>query len=271
MKHLKAFFSSVCLAHAILISGAENTTANAVDKIKERGYLTVGIRTYDTMMSQIDPKTNQYSGFEPEIAREMAKEILKDRTKIKFVGATSQNRIADLIDDKVDLMIFAITITDDRKKQIDFSDPYYLSSQQILIKKGAFKSLEDLSDKKIAVIKGTLNEEFLHKRLPKATAIHVKAGDEAFEKLEKNHIDAMAFDESILFPLLAKGDNRNLYETIGGQITVEPYGIGMKKGQPELLKAVNKALEKIKASGKWKEIYDKTLKPFSGYSADPPA
>jgi putative glutamine transport system substrate-binding protein len=270
MKNLIRFCSAMCLGYAFLLYGAEGGAENHLDKIKERGYLIVGIRVDSPMMGYLDPKTNQNKGFDPDLARALAKEILKDSSKVKFVVTPSGNRVGDITDDKVDLMIQNLTINDERKKVIDFSNPYYTSGQVVLVKKGSIKKIEDLAGKKIATIGATTNTKFLQNRIPSVVIVTAQTTQDGFEKLQKGEVDAIAFDESSIIPMVATSKDPQSYEKIGGQLTVEHYGIGIKKGRTDLVKAVNKALEKIKASGRWKEIYDENVKPFSGYSADPP-
>jgi putative glutamine transport system substrate-binding protein len=109
-------------------------------KIQQRGQLIVGVK-YDTPpFGSLNPINNQVEGFDPDLARELARALFGDETKVRFDEAVSRNRIPFLQEDKVDVILSTMTITDERKQEIDFSKPYYLAGQSILVSKGRFST-----------------------------------------------------------------------------------------------------------------------------------
>ena len=104
------------------------------DAIKARGVLRVGVKYDAPPFGQLDPRTNQVTGFDIDIARAIAKTILGDENKVQLVQVTSANRIPQLQNGNIDLIIATMTITKDRLEQIDFSNVYYRAGQSLLVK-----------------------------------------------------------------------------------------------------------------------------------------
>jgi aspartate/glutamate/glutamine transport system substrate-binding protein len=254
---------------AAAASGAVPTSGGYLDTIKQRGKLIVGVKFDQPTFGLKNPATNQVDGFDADFAREFAKVLLGDANKIEFVEAISANRIPFLQEDKVDLVIATMTINEDRKKQIDFSDTYYNAGQSILVPKGsAIKSVNDLGGKNVCSAQGSTSEKNIKEKAPTAKLTLFGGYSECYTALENGQVDAVSTDDVILFGLKLRAPDK--YEVVGGQFTQEPYGIGMKKGRTELYAFVNGTLQAMKADGRWKAIYDKNIKPASGTSAEPP-
>lgn len=247
------------------------TAENALDAIKARGKLIVGVKYDQPTFGLLNPKTNQVEGFDADIARELARDLFGDPNKVEFVEAVSKNRIPFLKEDKVDLIIATMTISDERKKEVDFSDPYYIAGQSILVKKGSdIKSVKDLNGKTVATAKGSTSEKNVRSQAPFAHILLFDGYAEGFVALQNGQADAVSTDDVILFGIKATAQNPDDFELVGGQFSKEPYGIGVKKGKPELLKFVNDSLARMKKDGRWVKVYDKNVKPYSGHSEEPP-
>lgn len=249
--------------------GTVPTAGGFLDTIKQRGKLIIGVK-YDTRLFGFkNPISNQVEGLDADIGRELAKVLLGDPTKVEMVEAVSANRIPFLQQDKVDIVISTMTINEERKQQIDFSDVYYLAGQSILVKADSnIKSLTDLNGKTVTSVQGTTSETNITSKAPQAQKLLFKTHAECFEALKNGQADAYSTDDIILLGWAATEPNK--FKLVGGQFTQEPYGIGMKKGRPELVAFVNGTLAQMKADGRWKAIYDKHIKPISGTSAEPP-
>ncbi len=254
---------------AMVAGGAVPTSGGYLDEIKKKGKLVIGTKYDQPTFGLLNPATNKVEGFDADIAREFAKVLLGDENKIEFTESVSKNRIPFLQENKVDLVLATMTITDDRKKEIDFSDVYYTAGQSILVKKGAaIKSVTDLGGKTVCSAKGSTSEKNITAKAPSAKLLLFDGYAECLTALQNGQADAVSTDDVILFGLKLK-DSANL-EVVGGQFTSEPYGIGMKKGRPELVAFINGTLAAMKADGRWKAIYDKNVKPASGVSVEPP-
>ena len=244
-------------------------TKMVLPDIKARGKLRAGVKFDVRLFGLNNPVTRRVEGLDVDIARELAKALLGSEDKLELVETVSNNRVPFLQEDKVDIVISTMTITDERKKVIDFSDVYYVAGQSLLVPKGSpIKTVKDLGGKTVATVQGSTSERTLMKESPDCKPLLLKSYSECFTVLQNGQADAMTTDDIILLGFKATAPDK--YELVGGQFTQEPYGIGIKKGRPDLLAFVNSELAKMKADGRWKKIYDKHLKPVSGVSAEPP-
>jgi len=210
-------------------------------------------------MEMVDAN-KQIIGFGPDIVRAIGKAagftpVLKN---------TAWDGIfAGLAAGKYDAIASSVSITDERKQSMDFSDPYFEVQQGVVTAQGAgIASLKDLAGKTIASQMGTTGY-FVAKKIEKATA---KSYDEiglAMEDLYNGRIDAViadtpvASDYALQHPQYSK--KLTLAFTIASD-TPEYLGIAVKKGNTEVLKMINDGLRKIKASGEYDAIYAKWFK-----------
>jgi putative glutamine transport system substrate-binding protein len=254
---LMAFFAAACSASG---DKAENKgTGNYVeDVIKKRGKLIVGVK-YDTyLFGYKDPTDGQVKGFEVDLMKELAKKIFGDETKVEFKEVNSKTRIKLLKSGDVDLICATTTITEQRKKEIDFSRVYFMAGQSLLVPKGSpIKSVNDLKGKKVATAKGATSGKNLRAVAPEAIVEEYENYADAFTALKSGKVDAVTTDDSILMGM-AQQDPR--FVLVGGQFTKEPYGIGVDKKNKDLLKLVNDFLDEIMANGKYAELYRKWFK-----------
>jgi aspartate/glutamate/glutamine transport system substrate-binding protein len=237
-------------------------------KIQQRGNLIVGVK-YDTPpFGFMNPTTSQVEGFDADLAREMAKALFGDEKKVQFVEAVSRNRIPFLQEDKVDVILSTMTITEERRREIDFSDTYYMAGQSILVKKGSpIKGVEDLNGRTVSSAQGSTSEQNVRERAPGANLLLFPAYAEALAAMKDGRADAMSTDDTILMGMILRDADLQM---VGGLFTEEPYGAGIKKGRPEFLAFMNKVFDDAKANGRWTELYKKHVAPLSGFVAEPP-
>jgi putative glutamine transport system substrate-binding protein len=266
---------SACAAPAAPGSGstaAGKALAKAADgtllrKIQDRGKLIVGVKYDVPMFGLLNPTSNKVEGFDVEVAKEIAAYIFGDASKIEFKEAVSKNRIPFLQDGTVDLVISTMTVNAEREQQIDFSVVYYLAGQSLLVPKAsAITGIKDLAGKKVGTAKGSTSEQNIRAKAPQADVQLFDGYAEAVAAMDAGRLDAVTTDDNILIGFQAKESNK--WKLVGGQFTKEPYGIGIAKGHPETVEAVNKVVKELKSSGKWKELYKKNIPTDP---PDPPA
>jgi polar amino acid transport system substrate-binding protein len=186
-----------------------------------------------------------------DIAAEMGLEV-----SIKDVGFDALQSGVTLAAGQCDLAASAMTITEDRKKNLTFSDPYYDSLQSLLVPKDSdIKSIDDLAGKKVGVQQGTTGESYTRENAPKdAQVVAFPSDAEMYQAIQAGQVDALLQDLPV-----------NIGHTKDGKFTVvqeyktdETYGFAAKKeGSEKLISAVNDALSTLRDDGKYKEIYDK--------------
>lgn len=129
--------------------GAKSTETsagtNTLEKIKKRGKLIVGVKYDLNLFGLKNPETGKVEGFDIDIAKGLAKKILGDENKIELKEVTSKTRIPMLNNGEIDAIIATMTITEERKKEVDFSDVYFMAGQSLLVKKDSkINSVKDL-------------------------------------------------------------------------------------------------------------------------------
>ncbi|HEY5893654.1 MAG TPA: glutamate ABC transporter substrate-binding protein [Chthoniobacterales bacterium] len=240
-----------------------------IPEIKKRGKLIAGVK-YDVRLFGLNnPITGQVEGFDVDIAREIAKALLGSEDKIQLIETVSANRIPFLQENKVDIVVSTMTITEDRKKQIDMSEPYYLAGQSLLVPKGSsIASVSDLGGKTVTTVQGSTSEKNIVAKAPTAKFNLLKSYSECFTALSNGQADAMTTDDIILLGFKSTAPDK--FELVGGQFTQEPYGVGVRKGHSDLTEFVDKEIAAMKADGRWKKLYDKHIKAVSGIDVEPP-
>ncbi|WP_458122535.1 glutamate ABC transporter substrate-binding protein [Paenibacillus sp. Z6-24] len=237
---------------------AESNASAQIDQIKQRDKLIVGVK-YDTKLFGLkDPGSGKVEGFDVDMAHALAKSILGDESKVELKEVTSKTRIPMLNNGDVDMVIATMTITDARKKEVDFSDVYFQAGQSLLVKKGSpIQGIEDVTaDTTILAAKGATSIDNIEEKVPDVKVLEFDNYQDAFNALKAGQGDALTTDDAILYGMAAQDPN---YEVVGKPFTDEPYGIAVKKGQTGLVEAINKGLTDMKADGSYDELYKKWI------------
>ncbi|NPV25998.1 MAG: basic amino acid ABC transporter substrate-binding protein [Firmicutes bacterium] len=191
-------------------------------------------------------------GFDIDFATALAKEM---GMEVEFKDTAWDGIIPALQGGKFDMIVSSMTITDERKKTVNFSDPYFEAGQIIAVRPDntTITKLEDLAGKRIGVQIGTTGDEMATKET-KGKVQRFNTISDAFMALEQGRVDAVLNDKQVAEYYIKKGAK---VKTVGPLYSKEYYGIAIKKENTELLKQVNDALKKLKDSGKYQEIYNK--------------
>ncbi|MCZ8512767.1 glutamate ABC transporter substrate-binding protein [Paenibacillus filicis] len=232
--------------------------AGTLAAIKQRGKLVAGVK-YDTKLFGLkDPASGKVEGFDIDIAKALAKKILGDENKVELKEVTSKTRIPMLQNGEIDLIIATMTITEDRKKEVDFTDVYFKAGQSLLVKKGsAIKSIADLKKgTKVLVAKGSTSADNIRAKAKDATVLEFENYQDAFTALKAGQGDALTTDNAILYGMVKQDPN---FQVVGGTFTDEPYGIAIKKGDTEFVNYVNTFLKDMKSSGEYDKTYEKWI------------
>ncbi|WP_420022125.1 transporter substrate-binding domain-containing protein [Candidatus Enterococcus huntleyi] len=212
---------------------------------------------YDTrLFGMMNVATSEVEGFDIDIAKEITKEILGEDAKATFVEVTSKTRIPLLKNGNIDAIIATMTITDERKKQVDFSDVYFDAGQSLLVKKGSkITRVEDLNgETTVLAVKGSTSAINIREHAPDAKILELENYAEAFTALQSGQGDAMTTDNAILLGMASENPD---YTLVGGNFTKEPYGIAIDKGQTDFTQAVNQALTEMHKNGTYDKVYKK--------------
>jgi glutamate/aspartate transport system substrate-binding protein len=184
---------------------------------------------------------------------------LKD-LQTKWVPVTSQSRFDAVAKGTVDMECGASTMTLSRLKQVDFSSIIFVETTNLLVKNTPGpRSLTEMTGKKIAVVAGTTNERALaaqiKRRLLNTTLVPFKTRDEAFAAFEAGKADAYASDRLLLLGAVTKSKDPKSLLLLPEELSIEPYGIVLPRGDAAFRLAVNTGLAQIYSSGEIAEIF----------------
>ena len=248
----------VFLVSALAVAGP--AFAGGLDDARSRGKLLVGVKTDFPPFGYLDP-SGKPQGFDVDVARYLARALFEDESRLELVPVTSGSRIPFLYSDWIDMIVATMTVTEDRKRVLDFSDPYFSAASLLLVPAGsAVRGIEDLAGRAVAVLEGSVQEKDLEQVAPGAKRVAVKNMDEAVAALRGRKVDALCQDDMLVLAL-AK-ENRDLSVT-GKPILPRPYAIAVRKGDVETLRWVNDKLSAMKKDG----TYDRLKEKYFGVSA----
>ena len=194
-------------------------------------------------------------GFDIDVVKAVA---VKAGIEVKFVNTPWEGIFNTLTQGDRDLLVSAITITDERKQTMDFSAPYFDAKQLIAVKENSkIKTLADLKKLKVGVQTGTTGDEVVTKLIGKNSA-NIKRFEStplALKELEAGGVDAVVADNGVVIHYVANNTGAKFRTVDDTSFTPEQYGIAVKKGNAELLDKINTALAAIKADGSYDKIY----------------
>lgn len=193
-------------------------------------------------------------GIDPEIAQAIADDL---GMELVIEDMAFDSIIAAVTSGKASMGMAGLTVTEDRKQNVDFSDSYTMAAQVIIVKEGStIAGPDDLSGLKVGVQLGTTGDIYADD-IENATVERYSKGFEAVNALLQDKIDAVIIDNEPAKVFVAQNEGLTIVDE---EFTVEEYAIAVKKGNTELLEKINGSLKKLKESGKIDEIIGKYIK-----------
>ena len=242
--------------------GGKKTTANGVELVKGGQLTTCTHLPYPPFQSEIDGKVQ---GFDVSIIDLVAKDlgvkqVILDQPFENFKTGGSLNA------GQCDLAAAGMTITDERKKNVDFSDPYFEATQAVLAdKKSGISSLADLKGKKVGAQAQTTGEEFAKSK--GLNPVSFESSDALLNGLRTGQVKAVVIDYPVVQGWLKDKANADAFQVADNINTGEEYGVTVKKGNTKLLDAINKALADAKSDGTYQKLYEKWIGPYDADAA----
>lgn len=243
-----------CLFLTACIKKEEKTQ---LAQIIEKDHIVVGVSENSKPFGYIDETTGDYEGFDIDIAKEIAKDILGSERKIKFIPVTPSSRIEAITSNEVDMVIATMTITPQRQYLIDFSDHYYVAGQTAVVREDSnIHHFADLKKKNTIIVLGTTSEQNIRRINPLARLSGYKDYTEAFQAFKEGHAEAISTDNTLLTGFVM--DNKG-YRLLRNKISQEPYGVGIRKNEKDssLKRSINITIKRIHKDGTLKELKNK--------------
>ena len=240
-------------------------TVDTLKHIRDTGAILIGVREASIPFSFQDAQ-KQPQGYSVDLCLKVVDaikaELRMPRLEVKFVPVSSANRIAALLERKIDLECGSTTITRDRQKQVAFAYTTFVAGIRMLAKTASnVNGVDDLRGKTVVVTKGTTSEKMIRQlneeRLLKLTIIESADHNESFKAVADGKAIAFPMDDVLLYGLISKAAKPDEFAVVGKYMSVEPYAIMMRKDEPQLERVVNRALTELFQSGEIRRIYAK--------------
>ena len=254
---MKKLLSLLILSLIFLTSCSKKEQETTYDKIVKRDLLIVGVKEDSKPFGYISQVTNEHEGFDIDIARYVAQDILGSERKIKFVRVTPDTRIEAITSGEVDMIIATMSVTPQRQYFVDFSTPYYVAGQTVMVKEDSdIHTFSDLKDKTTIVLLGSTSEKNLRGIIPTARIIGYKNYENAFKAYEDGIGDAISTDNTILAGYMLDHHGNRLLKN---KISKEAYAIGIKQTDEDdkLRKSLNIIINRMHKDGTLKELKKK--------------
>ncbi|WP_159766626.1 ABC transporter substrate-binding protein [Streptomyces sp. HM190] len=244
------------------------TAAGGVELVKAGQLTTCTHLPYPPFQSEIDGKVQ---GFDVALVDLVAKD-LGVKQQIRDTPFENFKTGAFLNSGECDLAAAGMTITEERKKNVDFSDPYFDATQAVLADKDAkIGSFADLKGRKVGAQAQTTGEDYAKSQ--GLDPVSFESSDAVLNGLRTGQVDAVVIDYPVVQGWLKDKANADAFAVADNINTGEQYGFTVKKGNTELLAAINKALAEARSDGTYRELYEKWIGPYdeSAASASPSA
>jgi len=200
-------------------------------------------------------KAPNYTGFDVELLEAVAENIGR---KAEFEDTSFATIFRDLAQGKFDAVASATTITDEREKTVDFTNPYYRSEQAILVKDGEpIDSVEALKDTTVGVQQNTTGQEFSEEQTEAGEVRPYPQGPDAVAALRAGTVDAVVIDIPVAENAVEAEPGIEISAAIP---TEEEYGFVVKQGETELLEELNEGLKEAMDDGTYAKLYEKWFK-----------
>src|SRR4051812_3552108 len=263
--------AALLLAGFLLAGGAASAQIGAeglsptLAAIKKAHAVRLGYRESSPPFSFMDP-SNRPIGYSVElceaIVEEIGIEVDDANLKIEYVKVTSDDRIAAVVENKIDLECGSTTANAERRKQVAFSPLMFVAGTRLMVPKASSISApKDLQGKTVVVTKGTTNEQAMHALDKKfSLALKIVASpdhEQSWQTLVDGKADAFATDDILLYGLIARHKAQDRYKVVGDYLSYDPYGIMFRKGEPQLTAVVERAFRKLGSNRDPIPLYNK--------------
>jgi ABC-type amino acid transport substrate-binding protein len=249
--------AALLLAAALVLAAVGQAAADGLEDARRRGTLLAGVKTDFPPFGFID-QAGKVQGFDVAIAQALARALFGEDGRLEVVPVTSGSRIPFLYSEWIDLIVASMTITEERRQVLEFSDPYFVSRSLLLVRKDSpIQGLEDLAGKSVAIIEGAIQDRDLATVAPAARRVTFGTVPEAVRALKEKRVDAFCQDD-VLVLTLAK-ENPDL-RPAAKPFLPRPYAIAARKGEQQFIRWVNEQLGRMKTDG----TYDRLWQTYFG-------
>jgi polar amino acid transport system substrate-binding protein len=227
----------------------DGETAGGELELIEEGQLLVGIDTPFPPFEKGQPPN--VTGYDPDIVNVIAEDL---GLEVTYQDTSFDTIFRDVAQGRFDMAVAATTITPERERGVDFSDPYYLADQSLVVPEGEteISSQEDLGGAIVGAQDGTTGEAYANDETDAAEVRGFPEGPDAINALRAGQVDAVIIDAPVAQDAVETQGGVEIAEEI---VTRELYGMFFPEDSDALREAVNEALATIKEDGTLEELY----------------
>ncbi len=252
LKKIAALILSAAIVVALAGCGAKKDSGKSSSDKTET--LVMGTNATFPPYEYVDDN-NKIVGIDAEIAQAIADKL---GMKLEIKDMEFDSLIPAVKSDSIDVVLAGMTVTDERKQSVDFSDSYSTGVQVIIVKEGSdIKSADDLKGKKIGVQSGTTGDSYCTTDFGQENVKQFSNGSLAVAALANGQVDCVVIDNEPAKNYVAANTGLKILDT---EYVTEDYAIAVSKDNPDLLKKINTALKELKEAGKINEIVGKYIK-----------
>lgn len=252
LKKIAALILSAAIVVALAGCGAKKDSGKSSSDKTET--LVMGTNATFPPYEYVDDN-NKIVGIDAEIAQAIADKL---GMKLEIKDMEFDSLIPAVKSDSIDVVLAGMTVTDERKQSVDFSDSYSTGVQVIIVKEGSdIKSADDLKGKKIGVQSGTTGDSYCTTDFGQENVKQFSNGSLAVAALANGQVDCVVIDNEPAKNYVAANTGLKILDT---EYVTEEYAIAVSKDNPDLLKKINTALKELKEAGKIDEIVGKYIK-----------
>ena len=257
---------------ACLLAGAASAQTDGSEglsptlaTISSTHVVRLGYRESSPPFSFLD-QANRPIGYSLELCEAVVDEIgvaVDDpNLKIEYVKVTSDDRIAAVVQNKIDLECGSTTANAERARQVAFSPLMFVAGTKLMVPKAsAISASKDLQGKTVVVTKGTTNEQAMHALDKKfalgLTIVVAPDHEQSYQMLVDGKADAFATDDILLYGLIARHKSQDKFRVTGDYLSYDPYGIMFRKGEPQLAALVERTFRKLASNHDLVPLYKK--------------
>jgi glutamate/aspartate transport system substrate-binding protein len=260
------------LAAVVLLTAAADAQTGSTEGlsptlagIKKAHVVRLGYRESSPPFSFLD-QANRPIGYSLELCEaivdEISVEVDEANLRIEYVKVTSDDRIAAVVQNKIDLECGSTTANAERSKQVAFSPLIFVAGTKLMVPKAStISGPADLKGKTVVVTKGTTNEQAMHNVDKKfalgLTIIASSDHEQSYQMLVDGKADAFATDDVLLYGLIARHKAQDKFRVTGEYLSYDPYGIMFRKGEPQLTAVVERTFRKLGSNRDLIPLYNK--------------
>lgn len=272
MKSMKKPFPLLALAALLAAQTPPSLAGPVLDRIRQSGKIVLAHRDSSVPLSYIDSASGKPMGYALDLCLKVADAVKHQlnlpKLEVAYLPVTAANRMQAIVEGKADLECGSTTNNAERRQQVAFTIPHYITGARILVHANTkFDKINDFEHKKLAITKGTTvlkavqhaNEE----RLLYIDVVETPSHAAAMDMLDKGQVDGFAMDDVLLYGLRSERPDPEKYKVIGSFLTIEPLAIMLSKNDPEFKALVDAEMKRLITSHEAYAIYDRWfIKPI---------